>query len=154
LAKKIVVKQLGLAAIALGLIATTPVVAEAARLSVNGKIQLEDTAQPVGRASVAVTFHGHELGIHEYTTSRSLRVRTDADGEFSGETKVRAGRYTWTHATLTVSATDMSKRHEIQFPCVGSDAEGWFCSKDIWVSPAATRLEAPLQAWLTQLAQV
>ncbi|MGD1929164.1 MAG: hypothetical protein ACFB12_09645 [Leptolyngbyaceae cyanobacterium] len=147
-------KQLGLAAISLGLVATTPAVAEAARLSVDGKIQLEDTEQPIDRARVSVTFHGHELGIHEYTTSRRLRVRTNAAGEFAGETKVRAGRYTWTHATITVSATDMSKSHESQFPCVGSDAEGWFCSKDIWVSPAASRLEAPLQAWLTQLEQV
>lgn len=148
------VKQLGLAAIAVGLIATTPMAAEAARLSVDGKIQLAETAQPIDQARVTITFHGHELGIHEYTTSRTLRVRTDAAGAFVGETKVRDGRYAWTHATITVSATDMSKSHESQCPCVGNDAEGWLCSKDIWVSPIANGLDAPLQAWLTQLEQV
>lgn len=148
------IKQLGLAAIAIGLVTATPMVAEAARLSVDGKIQLAETAQPVDQARVTITFHGHELGIHEYTTSRTLRARTDAAGEFTADTKVRDGRYAWTHATITVNATDRSKSHEIQCPCVGNDAEGWFCSKDIWVSPITTDLDVPLQAWLTQLEQV
>ncbi|MDA0267089.1 MAG: hypothetical protein O2890_12820 [Cyanobacteria bacterium] len=145
------IKQLGLAAIAVGLVAVTPLAAEAARLSVDGRIQLKNTAQPLDQARVTITFHGHELGIHEYTTTQTLRVRTDADGGFAAETKVRDGRYHWTHATIIVGPTDISKSHEFQCPCVGSDAEGWVCSKDFWVSPMATELEAPLQSWLEQL---
>ncbi len=148
------VKQLGLAAIAVGLVAATPMAAEAARLSVEAKIQLEETAQPLDQARVTVTFHGHELGIHEYTTSRTLRARTGDDGAFTVQTKVRSGRYHWTHATITVSATDRNKSQAFQCPCAGSDAEGWICSKDFWVSPIASGVDAPLQAWLTQLDQV
>jgi hypothetical protein len=76
-------KQWGWGAIAAGLVLATPVAAEAARLSVDGKVQLENTAEPLEQARVTVTFHGHELGIHEYTTRRTLRVSTDADGEFT-----------------------------------------------------------------------
>jgi hypothetical protein len=144
-------KQWGWGAIAAGLVLATPVAAEAARLSVDGKVQLENTAEPLEQARVTVTFHGHELGIHEYTTRRTLRVSTDADGEFTAQTKIRIGRYHWTHATILVSATDRTKSHEFQSPCVGNDAEGWVCSKDLWISPIATELEVPLQAWLMRL---
>ncbi|NJN20119.1 MAG: hypothetical protein HC812_01545 [Leptolyngbya sp. RL_3_1] len=148
-----VVKQWGGAAIAAGLLLATPVAAEAARLSVDGKVQLEDTAEPLGQTRVTVTFHGHELGIHEYTTSRTVRTSTDAAGAFAAQAKINSGRYYWTHATILVSATDRTKSHEFQSPCVGSDATGWVCSKDLWVSPIATELEVPLQAWLMQLEQ-
>lgn len=111
--------------------------ASAVSLSVTGRVQMDDSQVPIADAQVTVIFHGHEDGIHEYTTERWLQVYTDADGYFAGRVKLRDRRYTWTHATLEVAATNRSKQAATVSACEGSDQQGWQCQEDIGVRPLA-----------------
>jgi len=106
--------------IAAGVVIATASVAEAAMLSFSGQVHLyepgtaaaadgDDLIDPVPAATVTVTFHGHEAGITEYTTERSSRVVTDENGFFAVDIKLSEYRYRWTHVTIAVESTDLSK---------------------------------------------
>ncbi|MEM9119220.1 MAG: hypothetical protein AAGD09_15255 [Cyanobacteria bacterium P01_F01_bin.56] len=112
----------------------TPLVAEAARLSLNGRVALT-SANPIENARITVTFHGHEMGIHEYTTQRWARIRTNNEGEFNAIVKVPDDRYIWTHATIEIAETDLSKATTVIAPCEIDDQGGGHCSKEFRVSP-------------------
>lgn len=118
-----------------GLVILTPLMAEAAKLSFTGRVALTNMASPVADARVTVTFHGHETGIHEYTTERRIRVWTDADGYFSAEVKVPDDRYIWTHATVEIAETDTSKSAVMQALCQIDGNGGGDCDKEFRVNP-------------------
>jgi hypothetical protein len=120
---------------AFGLVLSTPLAAEAAKLSLRGQVGLRNAASPVNDARIVVTFHGHEMGIHEYTTQRRVRVRTDALGYFLAEVKVPDDRYIWTHATVEVAETDMSKTARMQAACQVDGNGGGRCDKTFEVNP-------------------
>lgn len=109
--------------------------ASAAKLSLVGQVALNSAASPVHGARVTVTFHGHEMGIHEYTTQRRVRVQTDALGYFSAEVKVPDDRYIWTHATVEIAETESSKAAVLQSVCQIDDNGGGRCDKDFRVNP-------------------
>ena len=118
-----------------GLVLATPLMAEAAKLSLSGRIALTSLNSPVEDARVTVTFHGHEMGIHEYTTVRRVRVHTNELGYFLAEVKVPDDRYIWTHATVAISETDMSKSTTVQTVCQIDGNGGGRCDKDFQVHP-------------------
>lgn len=122
-----------------GLVLAAPMVAEAARLSLVGNVKLTAAELPVEDARVTVTFHGHEMGIHEYTTQRRIRVRTDADGSFEAVVKVPDDRYIWTHATVEIDETDMSKAAIAQTLCQIDEQGGGYCSKSFSVNPLGSQ---------------
>jgi len=119
---------------ALALVLTTPMVAHAASLSLTGRVALI-SATPVNNAPITVVFHGHEMGIHEYTTERRVQVQTNAAGEFSAVVKVPDDRYIWTHATLEIAETDMSKAAIAIARCEIDGQGGGRCSKEFRVNP-------------------
>ncbi|MEM1311119.1 MAG: hypothetical protein AAF892_08680 [Cyanobacteria bacterium P01_D01_bin.71] len=119
---------------ALGWVLATPLVAEAARISLAGRVALT-SATPIEDARITVTFHGHEIGIHEYTTERRRVTRTDEQGRFDVFVKVPEDRYIWTHATVEVAETETSKSTTAIAPCVIDDQGGGFCSKEFRVNP-------------------
>jgi len=127
---KILANSLG----ALALVLTTPLVAHAASLSLTGRVALT-SATPVSNARITITFHGHETGIHEYTTERRVRVQTNAAGEFSTVVKVPDDRYIWTHATLEIAETDLSKAATAIARCEIDGQGGGRCSKEFRVNP-------------------
>jgi uncharacterized GH25 family protein len=127
-------KLLGLLG-ACGLVLSTPLVAEAAKVSLTGRVALANAASPVENARVTVTFHGHEVGIHEYTTERRIRVVTDETGYFVAEVKVPEDRYLWTHATVEIAETDLSKSAIQRTVCYVDDNGGGRCNKDFQVHP-------------------
>ena len=118
-----------------GLVLSSPLMAAAAKLSLMGRVALTNAESPVENARVTVTFHGHEIGIHEYTTSRRVRVLTDPTGHFTAEVKVPEDRYIWTHATVEIAATDMSKSAVMNSVCQIDDNGGGRCDKDFQVHP-------------------
>ena len=122
---------------ALGGVLITPFIAEAARLSLNGRVSLT-SATPVEAARIIVTFHGHEMGIHEYTTERWARAYTNEHGEFTAVVKVPDDRYIWTHATIEIAETDYSKAMTAIARCEIDDQGGGHCSKELRVSPLVT----------------
>lgn len=130
-------KTLASVCTALGWVLITPLIAEAARLSLNGRVALTSTT-PVEDARITVTFHGHEMGIHEYTTERWARVYTNEQGEFAATVKVPDDRYIWTHATLEIAETEHSKAMTAIARCEVDDQGGGHCSKVLQVSPLAT----------------
>ncbi|MEM9504967.1 MAG: hypothetical protein AAGA01_13545 [Cyanobacteria bacterium P01_E01_bin.43] len=113
--------------------------AEAARLSLVGNVKLVAAELPVEDARVTVTFHGHEMGIHEYTTQRRIRVRTNADGSFEAVVKVPDDRYIWTHATVEIDETDMSKAAIAQTLCQIDEQGGGYCSESFNVNPLGSQ---------------
>ena len=119
-------------ALASGLLA--PLAATAASLSLTGRVALP-TATPVNEARITVTFYGHEMGIHEYTTRRRVRARTAAQGRFEALVKVPDDRYIWTHATLEISETDVSKAATAIARCEVDHQGGADCSKELRVNP-------------------
>ncbi|MEM6435835.1 MAG: hypothetical protein AAF773_18585 [Cyanobacteria bacterium P01_D01_bin.115] len=122
-----------------GLVLAAPLAAEAARLSLVGSVKLSVAESPVEDARVTVTFHGHEMGIHEYTTQRRIRVRTDASGSFEAVVKVPDDRYIWTHATVEIDETDMSKAAIAQTLCQIDEQGGGYCSKSFNVNPLGSQ---------------
>ncbi|NER79356.1 MAG: hypothetical protein F6K42_07185 [Leptolyngbya sp. SIO1D8] len=128
-------KKLSILLGAAGLVLMQPLVAQAARLSLSGYVELANSQSPVGNARVTVTFHGHEVGIHEYTTERTVRARTDELGNFVAEVKVPDRRYTWTHATVEISETDVSKLTKVNSACTVDGSGGCQFNKDFQVSP-------------------
>lgn len=110
-------KKVGVLLGAASLVLLTPLAALAEQLYFSGRIELATSLSPVEDARVTVTFHGHEPGIHEYTTERTVRARTDETGNFIAETKVPSRRYIWTHATIEVSETDVSKQAKVRSVC-------------------------------------
>lgn len=118
-----------------GLVLLTPIAAQAARVSLTGQVTLSTTPIPVENARITVTFHGHELGIHEYTTVRRVRVSTDATGQFTAVVKVPDDRYHWTHATVEIAETDMSKTAQGRAICQVDRNGGGRCDKTFAVSP-------------------
>ena len=118
-----------------GLVLAAPMVAEAARLSLVGNVKLAAAELPVENARVTVTFHGHEMGIHEYTTQRRIRVLTDEAGSFEAVVKVPDDRYIWTHATVEIDETEMSKATTSQTLCQVDEQGGGYCSKSFDVNP-------------------
>ena len=122
-----------------GLMLAAPMAAEAARLSLVGNVKLAAAELPVEDARVTVTFHGHEMGIHEYTTQRRIRVRTNADGSFEAVVKVPDDRYIWTHATVEIDETDMSKAAIAQTLCQIDEQGGGYCSKSFSVNPLGSQ---------------
>ncbi len=116
-----------------------PLIAHAEKLFISGRVELESSQSPVGDARVTVTFHGHELGIHEYTTERTVRARTDELGNFEAEIKVPSRRYIWTHATVEIAETDISKQTEVMSTCFIEVPEGYYCDKNFWVSPLSSQ---------------
>jgi len=113
----------------------SPLAAFAAKLSLEGRVELINSDFPVENARVTVTFHGHEPGIHEYTTQRTVRAYTDDFGNFLAEIKVPDHRYVWTHATVEIAETEMSKRAAAQSICQTSEDGGCYCTKDFHVNP-------------------
>ena len=135
-----------------GLVLSAPLTAEAARLSLVGSVKLSVAESPIEDARVTVTFHGHEMGIHEYTTQRRIRVRTDASGSFEAVVKVPDDRYSfeavvkvpddryiWTHATVEIDETDMSKAAIAQTLCQIDEQGGGYCSKSFNVNPLGSQ---------------
>ncbi|MGD1930014.1 MAG: hypothetical protein ACFB12_14010 [Leptolyngbyaceae cyanobacterium] len=122
-----------------GLVLSAPLTAEAARLSLVGSVKLSVAESPIEDARVTVTFHGHEMGIHEYTTQRRIRVRTDASGSFEAVVKVPDDRYIWTHATVEIDETDMSKAAIAQTLCQIDEQGGGYCSKSFNVNPLGSQ---------------
>lgn len=136
-------KQLGLGLATIAAILAVPTAANAARLAFSGNVQLDTAARhPVEAVRVTVTFHGHEEGIHDYETARTARAVTAADGSFSVEVKLSEYRYRWTHVTVEVNSTDISKEMIDTATCI-SDGEGG-CSgvKDFQVEPLLSALAA------------
>lgn len=113
----------------------TPLMAEAASLSLTGHIALISSESPVGNARITVTFHGHEVGIHEYTTEERVRVRTDEAGYFEAVVKVPDDRYIWTHATVEIAETDTSKAATLRSTCQIDSEGGGRCDKNFRVNP-------------------
>jgi len=120
------------------LVLLTPLIAEAAKLSLSGRVELTTYESPVEDARVTVVFHGHEMGIHEYTTQRRVRVLTDEFGHFLAEVKVPDDRYIWTHATVEIAETNMSKSAILQTVCQIDDNGGGRCDKEFQVHPLRT----------------
>lgn len=112
-----------------------PLIAQAAKLSLSGRVELAPSQSPVENARVTVTFHGHEIGIHEYTTQRTVRARTDELGNFEAQVKVPDRRYVWTHATVEIAETEVSKSTEMTSTCFVNEAGSYFCDKSFWVNP-------------------
>ncbi|MEO1094677.1 MAG: hypothetical protein AAFX01_07225 [Cyanobacteria bacterium J06638_28] len=127
--------KLGLLLGTLSILLVTPLAASAAKLSLTGRVELTSALSPVGDARVTVTFHGHEVGIHEYTTTRTVRARTDEFGNFIAETKVSNRRYTWTHATVEIGETEISKKTQTQSICQTDPTGGCQSEKDFQVRP-------------------
>lgn len=128
-------KRLSILLGAAGLVLMHPLAAQAARLSISGCVELMTSESPVSNARVTVTFHGHELGIHEYTTERTVRARTDEEGNFLVAVKVPDRRYNWTHATVEISETDVSKSMKVNSACLADGTGGCRFSKDFRVNP-------------------
>ncbi|MDB9524962.1 hypothetical protein PN498_03095 [Oscillatoria sp. CS-180] len=124
---------------ALGWLLMTPLVAEAAKLSLTGRVELATVESPVEDAQITVTFHGHEMGIHEYTIERRVRVQTDDLGYFTAEVKVPSDRYFWTHTTVEIAETEMSKAAISRSTCHIDDIGGGRCDKNFQVSPLTTQ---------------
>lgn len=120
---------------ALGWLLVMPSIAAAAKLSLAGRVELSTVTSPVEDARVTVTFHGHEMGIHEYTTERRIRVRTDEQGYFTAEMKVPDERYFWTHATVEIAETETTKAMTAQSVCQIDEIGGGRCDKDFQVNP-------------------
>lgn len=120
---------------AAGMVLLMPLAAYAEKLSFSGRIELATSLSPVEDARVTVTFHGHEPGIHEYTTARTVRARTDESGNFAAELKVPSRRYIWTHATVEISETEISKQSKAQSTCLVEAAGGFRCDKNFRVRP-------------------
>lgn len=120
---------------ATGLVLMSSLSAQAAKLSLSGQVELASSQSPVRDARITVTFHGHELGIHEYTTERIVRGRTDDDGNFTIATKVADRRYVWTHAIVEIAETDVSKSIEVISVCQVDEGGGCSFDKDFWVNP-------------------
>lgn len=112
-----------------------PLVAQAAKLSVAGRVELTSQESPVSNARVTITFHGHELGIHEYTTERTIRARTDEFGNFRAEIKVPDRRYSWTHTTVEIGETEVSKRTSLISACQIDGTGGCRFDKSLQVNP-------------------
>lgn len=123
-----------------------PLAVQAAHLSFEGTVQLHNpvpalpsasiaTPDPVAAAEVTITFHGHEVGIHEYTTERTAHVVTDSEGRFTTAIKLSDYRYRWTHVTLTVDATDISKATTITSIMHDDGQGGGQGSKIVQVTP-------------------
>lgn len=137
---------------AFGVVLASGTVAEAALLSFSGRVNLyapinatvaagEIQPDPVPAARVTVTFHGHEDGITEYTMERSSRVVTDENGYFEVAIKLSDYRYRWTHVTLAVEATELSKSTTVT-ATVYNDGEGGSRGvKDVLVMPTFPRPE-------------
>lgn len=119
---------------ALAWLVTIPLVADAARVSLAGRVAMTSAA-PVANARITVTFHGHEMGIHEYTTQRRVRAQTDEQGQFSAVVKVPDDRYIWTHATLEIAETDTSKAATAIARCEIDNQGGGHCSKEFRINP-------------------
>ena len=132
-------KRLAVLLGAAGLVLMNPLIAQAAKLSLTGRVGLAPSQSPVEDARITVTFHGHEIGIHEYTTERTVRVRTDELGNFEAEIKVPNRRYIWTHATVEISETDVSKSTEVTSTCLEDEDGSYFCNKSFWVNPLGSR---------------
>lgn len=115
----------------------SPIAAEAAKVSLEGRVELITGRAPVGDARVTVTFYGHENGIHEYTTERRVRVRTDELGEFVAAVKVPDDRYIWTHAVVEIEETTMSKETTARSVCQIDDNGGCRCDRKFLVNPLA-----------------
>ncbi|MBE7382172.1 MAG: hypothetical protein F6J95_012245 [Leptolyngbya sp. SIO1E4] len=128
-------KKLSVLLGAVGLVLTHSLAAHAAKLSLAGRVELSTSQAPVGDARITVTFHGHEVGIHEYTTQRTIRAYTDELGNFLAEVKVPDRRYTWTHATVEISETSVSKQAEIQSACWADSTGISRCDKSFHVNP-------------------
>ena len=120
--------------------------AQAAMLSFSGRVHLFEpvttvanrAAQPesVSAARVTVTFHGHEAGITEYTTSRTARTSTDQNGFFVVDIKMSEYRYRWTHVTIAVAATETSKETTLIATVYNDGQGGSWGTKDVFVMPA------------------
>lgn len=119
---------------ALGWVLISPLVAAAARISLTGQVALLSEA-PIANARITVIFHGHERGIHEYTTERRTRVETDEDGYFSAFVKVPDDRYIWTHATIEIGETESSKAATAIARCQVDEQGGGHCSRKLRVNP-------------------
>lgn len=120
--------------------------AQAAQLSFVGKVRLTNLAQqPVTDTRVVVTFHGHEAGIHEYTTNRTTTAYTDADGNFAVSVKLAEYRYRWTHTTVEIAPTDISKAARLMAPCQDDGHGGCSGTKTFQVSPLSDRLAQSLR---------
>lgn len=123
------------------LILGTSTAAQAAQLSFSGKVRLTNLAQqPVADTRIVVTFHGHESGIHEYTTDRTATAYTDADGNFAVSVKLSEYRYRWTHTTVDIAPTDISKAARLMAPCRDDGHGGCSGTKTFQVSPLSDRL--------------
>lgn len=128
-------KKAGILLGAASIVLLTPLAALAEMLSFSGRVELATSLSPVEDARVVVTFHGHEPGIHEYTTERRVRARTDEAGNFVAELKVPSRRYVWTHATVEISETDVSKKAVARSTCMAIGDEGFTCDKSFQVRP-------------------
>lgn len=114
----------------------TPTAAHATKLTFAGQVHVDQAnPEPLPRTRITVTFHGHEAGIHEYTTERSTSTLTAADGSFYVEVKLSEYRYRWTHVTISIPATDISKGITTLGLCTTEDGQGCQGAKDIWVTP-------------------
>lgn len=121
---------------AIALAVAFPQAAYGARLSFTGDLHLNTANEsPVEGARIKVTFHGHEVGIHEYTTERSARAITLSDGSFAVDVKLSEYRYRWTHATLEVAETDISKEATLTIPLYEDGRGGFVGTKRFGVSP-------------------
>lgn len=118
-----------------------------ARLSFTGDLHLNTSDEsPVEGARVKVTFHGHEVGIQEYTTERSARTITKSDGSFAVNVKLSEYRYRWTHATVEVAETDISKEATLTIP-LHEDGNGSFVgTKRFGVSPLGQVVNQAIEA--------
>ncbi len=119
----------------LGWLLLQPLAAHAAKLSFAGRVQLITGQVPIEDARVTVTFHGHEIGIHEYTTQRTVRARTDESGNFIAEVKVPDRRYVWTHATVEIAETNVSKTIQVRSLCQSDATGGCSARKNLQVNP-------------------
>ncbi|WP_137455185.1 hypothetical protein [Halomicronema hongdechloris] len=95
----------------------------------------EQVDRPLPGVRVHIEFHGHEVGIHEYTTTRSTRVTTDENGNFAVALKMSEYRYHWTHATVEIPATEQSKAMVRVIPVENDGQGGCVGFKQIEVPP-------------------
>lgn len=131
--------------LAIGLAFLSNQAALASWLIFRGQVHLDaPDSPPIADAEVTVTFHGHENGIHEYRLDRTVAATTDAQGQFSVSLKLSDYRYRWTHTTITVGETEVSKEIIVVGSCLNDDQGGCTGVKQISVPRTASTLRGAL----------
>jgi len=131
-----IAKQVAWGCVTVGMIVASALPAWATRLAFTGKVMVDEQIdRPLSGVRIRVEFHGHEVGIHEYTTTRSTRGMTDEEGNFEVALKMSEYRYHWTHAIVEIPATEENKAIVRVIPLENDGNGGCVGSKQIEVPP-------------------